>query len=493
MNFRQHLQKTIAEKRKILVVGLGISGIETSLFFARCGISVVACERETRQNYEKRSKFAARLPELEAAGPELHFGIDGELVTGLLQGVELCVLSPGVPLESAVVGALSRHKIHLISELELGIELRGTPSAIVTGSNGKTTTATLIHSMLCEDGFDSRLCGNIGVPVVHGLTREDLFAAPSGHRQMQVVEASSYQLETCTLIKPRIAMLLNVSDNHLERHGTLERYFRCKARLFSNQTREDYAILNIDDMLVRGLASSIAAQVYGIGCDGNFLLSHNGALIEYRPSEKIDRITLRMSGHQEIYDLLDSRLLGLHNRYNFAAAVLAARLSGACPEAIKRVIASFETLEHRLEFVEHRSGVLCINDSKSTTVAASVAALKSVCEAYPQSSITLMLGGLAKAGSWDSLMTLIRHHVDNMQPVICFGKDANIVASHCKVHGISFKRAAGLAEAYAQAMRQSVRGSIVLLSPACASFDEFGDFEERGRAFKAMITRDGGN
>ena len=224
----------------------------------------------------------------------------------------------------------------------------------------------------------------------------------------------------------------------------------------------------------------------------NFSATHQGALIEYRPSERLDRISLKIFGQHEIYDLLDSRLIGLHNRYNFAAAILAARLAGASREAIERVIANFETLEHRLEFVEHKSGVLCINDSKSTTVAASAAALQAVCEAFPQSSITLLLGGLAKAGSWDSLMSLIRHHSNSMLPVICFGKDANIVASHCKVHGIAHQRAASMSEAYAGAMRQSSRGNIVLLSPGCASFDEFTDFEERGRAFKALICREGG-
>ncbi|MBN8548981.1 MAG: NAD-binding protein, partial [Deltaproteobacteria bacterium] len=253
MNARSTLQHIVAEKLRVLVVGLGISGIETARFLTRCGISTVAVERTDEARFLKTTKFSSALQELRQAGVELHFGVDGEGAAGLFDRVALAILSPGVSLETAMCGALKRHSIPFMSELELGLELFQLPYVVVTGSNGKTTTVTLLHELLRAAGFDSRLCGNVGVPVVADLTKEHVFSEPPKEKRVLVVEASSYQLETCSSIKPKVAVLLNLSDNHLERHGTLQRYFEAKARAFANQDGNDFAVLNADDAMVFSL------------------------------------------------------------------------------------------------------------------------------------------------------------------------------------------------------------------------------------------------
>lgn len=482
MDVRLKLQQIAATQKRVLVVGLGISGIETARFLSRCGITVVTVERNSEEKFNHTTKFTQALQELRSNGVRSYFGVDGEGAADLFEGVELAVLSPGVSLETAMCGALKRHGIPFISELELGLEVFKLPSVIVTGSNGKTTTVTLIHELLKAAGFKSHLCGNVGVPVVAELTRDHVFSRPAEDKELLVVEASSYQLETCRNIKPKVGLLLNISDNHLERHGTLQRYFEAKARLFANQDENDFAVLNVDDAMVIGLAGRVRSQVAGFGksfAPGNPAF---GAAID-----STDRLTLRVAGKAETYDVTGSRLLGAHNRYNMASALLAARLMGAQKAALEQALVTFQPLEHRLELLELQSQPLFINDSKSTTVAASVAALRSVVERFPERPVSLLLGGLAKAGSWEPLMTLMSEKQSHLKRSICFGKDGNLLASHCRRHALPYVQAKSLQEAVSLAAGQSSSQDIVLLSPGCASFDQFSDFEERGNVFKSLV------
>ncbi|MBN8549039.1 MAG: UDP-N-acetylmuramoyl-L-alanine--D-glutamate ligase, partial [Deltaproteobacteria bacterium] len=366
--------------------------------------------------------------------------------------------------------------------LELGLELFQLPYVVVTGSNGKTTTVTLLHELLRAAGFDSRLCGNVGVPVVADLTKEHVFSEPPREKRVLVVEASSYQLETCCTIKPKVAVLLNLSDNHLERHGTLQRYFEAKARVFANQDGSDFAVLNADDAMVFSLAGRLAAKVAAFGKTFVPGSPQFGAAILGSGT-----IALKVAGQDETYDVSSSRLLGAHNRANMAAALLAARLMGAQSSALQRAVVEFQPLEHRLEFVEMYGRPLYINDSKSTTVAASVAALTSVVERFPQRSISLLLGGLAKAGSWEPLMNLMQEKQAHLKRIICFGKDGNLLASHCRRHALPHVQAKTLQEAVSLVAAQTTVQDIVLLSPGCASFDQFSDFEERGNVFKSLV------
>ncbi|MBX7138614.1 MAG: UDP-N-acetylmuramoyl-L-alanine--D-glutamate ligase [Oligoflexia bacterium] len=491
MNLRDELAKIRSQKGRVLVVGLGISGIEAARFLARAGITPIVVEREAEESYRKKSKLYSEISKLRELGAELHFGTDGEKVTALLDGVTLAVLSPGVSLESAVAGTLRRYPIRLVGELELGVELRGVPALVVTGSNGKSTTVNLMHAMLMAGGFESTLCGNIGTPVIAAVD-PNFEATGTPANTYQVVEASSYQLEICAVMRPKIAALLNVSDNHLERHGTMERYLNCKARIFENQQREDFALLNYDDARVRALAPRLKAQIIWIGQNPEVLKCDAGALIKYDPKSSVDAIHLKLPGHApEEVSVSGSPLMGAHNRYNFAFAFSAAKLCGVPTQKLLEVVSSFKTLEHRLEFIPG-TGRLIINDSKSTTVAASVAALQAVRAQFPERHVVVMLGGLAKAGAWDPLMQLIKRDSPSATRVICFGQDASLVASHCRAHAVEHAVSGGVADATAQALGMSRKEDLVLFSPGCASFDEFRDFEERGAFFKRCALESAG-
>lgn len=484
MDIRQTLAALASRRAKVLVVGLGISGIESARFLSRIGACPVVVEREEEGRYRARSKFGASLEALREAGIALHFGIEGESIAPLLAGVELAILSPGVSLESAVVGALRRRAIPLISELELGVEAHGGEAVVVTGSNGKSTTVTLIHHILRHAGLPAQLCGNVGVPVVAGLSL-DQRAATSEERL--VVEASSYQLESCAVLAPKVAVLLNLSDNHLERHGSMERYFTAKAQLFSEQGEGHFAVLNRDDPWVMRLAARVASSVLTFGV-GSAPTHGDGAWISYAPASGQDRITVRFGEECTQLDLSTCSLLGLHNRYNCAAAALACRAMGVASETIAEALQSFSPLTHRLEQLgESHRGALLINDSKSTTVAATVAAIRTVQEAFPQRRLVLLIGGLAKAGSWDPVLEALQERSDSLEPVRCFGKDATLLASHCRARSLPHQVHPTLAAATNSALAESDRSHVILLSPGCASFDEFSDFEHRGDVFKSLV------
>lgn len=485
MSFQQTLSVLRQEQRKVLVVGLGVSGVESAMFLVRAGLQVVVCERQAEAVFTQKSKFSGALPTLRGAGVEVHFGIDGEQVAPLLKDVGLVVLSPGVPLESSVVGTVRRLGVPYVSELELGIELHGGPSVVVTGSNGKSTTVSLLAHVLHEANVKARLCGNVGTPVIS--SEEILSHDARQDRSILVVEASSYQLEACTVLKPIVSVVLNISENHLERHGTMERYAVAKGRALALQDEEDYTIVNADDSMVMSLArkSRGTRAVFGQQPMAELAkLSEDWAHIA-GPAV----IRCRVNGTTEDYDMGSSHLMGLHNRYNCAAVILAARRLGVSREFIQLGLDSFSPLEHRLEPVLHGGSGLVFNDSKSTTVAASLAAFLTVRERYPKRPLLVMLGGLSKAGSWDPLLRRIKEEKDGVLPILCFGKDGPLLASHCKAHGLLCHVEPSLQAATARGMSalREVDGAILLLTPGCASFDEFSDFEQRGAKFKEYV------
>lgn len=481
MSAVQDLIKSLAQKgEKVLIVGMGVSGIGAAKFFNNQGISCICFERSQEADFLKKSKLAEEIQSLRGRGNEIHFGVDGEAAAQFFGNAALAVLSPGVPLESSICGAISRRGIKSIGELELGVESIGIPAAVVTGSNGKSTTVTLLAELLNAGGLKSLLCGNVGTPVV------SFSGERHGSDTRLVVEASSYQLESCSLIKPKVGVFLNLTDNHLERHGTLDRYLDAKANLFARQTSDDFAVLNFDDPKVKALAPKLKAKVLGITKDSRSA-ANPGALISYEPARGIDKVSIRIADIDEEYDVAGTNLLGLHNRYDIAAALLAARAIGAKPERLAAAVRSFKPLTHRLEAAGELDGVLYINDSKSTTVAASLAAVRAIREEYPARKLTLMIGGLAKAGSWDPLLGFLGREKKFLNPIICFGKDARILASHCKAVGLGHEISGGMGEGLAAARRVTESGGIVLLSPGCASFDEFLDFEDRGSVFKSLV------
>jgi UDP-N-acetylmuramoylalanine--D-glutamate ligase len=488
MSFQSAIDALTRDKKKVLVVGLGISGIESSKFLVRHGLGVVLAERQSEELFLARSKFAPAVGELRALGVEIRFGVEGESLVPHLGNVGLAIVSPGVPLESAVIGTISRLKIPYVSELELGIELHGGKSVVVTGSNGKSTTVSLIDHILSTAGMRSYLCGNVGTPVI---SSEELHSEEVSDRSLLVVEASSYQLEACTVLKPSVAVILNLSENHLERHGSMERYGAAKGRVLKLQGSEDLAVINADDPAVMNLARSCRAT---IGIFGTAPLAQLAKMAPIAAS--IDEraaggavVSACINGEIESYETRECALLGAHNRHNMAAAILAARRCGASAESVQRGLNTFAPLEHRLEVIHRTESRIIINDSKSTTVAASLAAFRTVHGHFPEHRLIVMLGGLSKAGSWDPLLTVIKSAAAGVEPVVCFGKDGSLLAGHCRAHGIACEVAPTLRDATQLALKRlsALPNGIVLLTPGCASFDEFTDFEHRGTQFKLYV------
>ena len=486
MSLRLTLEDIASSGKRVLVIGLGIRGIESARFFARHGIKVVIAEKQSEIAFREASKYEADIPTLMALGIEVCFGLDGEGIAPKLADVGLVLVSPGVSLESSIMGTVKRLGVPCVSELELGVQLHRGRSVVVTGSNGKSTTSALIEHMIRTSGGRTSLCGNVGASVV---SHAELLDGPENGTSILLVDASSYQLESSTVLKPSVSVILNISENHLERHGSLERYATVTGRVLRLQSKQDLAVLNADDALVFGMAKSCRAQigVFGERSPAEMAqVSSTWAHISYSAS-RFGRIELCFEGVMESYATDTSKLLGPHNRYNMAAAVLVSRSLGISQKTIQEGLVTFSPLEHRLEEIVDDGILKVFNDSKSTTVAASVAALSTVISLYEQKQIVLMIGGLSKAGSWKPLLAEISKGGSTRVNVVCFGKDAHLLASHCRSQGVCPEERGSLKDATHAAFSLMPDGGVLLLSPGCASFDEFSDFEHRGKEFKRYV------
>ena len=465
---------------KYLVVGLGMSGISSARVLRSQGFEVICVEGQSKDEYLKHSPYAADVEALQERGVIFHFSVDGERVAPLLGGVRTAILSPGVSLSSAIVSAIRARGIALKSELELGLEFAGSDYLLVTGSNGKSTTVSLLASILNEGSLNAFLCGNVGRPVVCSIE-----SAKESRAEVLVVEASSYQLETSLDIAPKIAIFMNLTENHLERHGNMERYFEAKLNAFKNQTESDFVILNSDDPWANKVARHSVAKPLFFG-ESVASTTPNGATL--RPER--GSIELRFGSKQLEIDIDGLKLFGWHNAYNIAAAGLAALAYGVAPEVIQRAVAEFKPLRHRLEICSSSTFPgITVNDSKATTVAAACSGLKATLQRFPDHKIIPMLGGLAKAGSWTPLMEMLRGAGDQVEKCICFGEDARIIANSAKELGIEILLIeGGLSEALSRARELCSERTVLLFSPGCASFDEFRNFEERGDAFCSLVS-----
>ena len=377
VTLQETLDSVKSSGKRVLIVGLGISGVESARFLVTYGIAVTIAEKQSEAAFRSKAKCASELQQLTDAGVEIVFGVDGERIAPYLVDTGLVILSPGVPIESAVVGALKRTTIPFVAEFELGLQLHRGKSIVVTGSNGKSTTSSLIHLMLQRGGHPSALCGSAGGPV---LSNKEPVPIPFDRHSVLVAEASSYQLEACTILKPAVSVVLNISENHLERHGSLERYAGATSRVLRLQTGDDLAVVNADDPVVMEMARSSRASlaVFGSKSEAELQkLSSTWAQLSY-PGNDHGLIVISRQGVREQYSTNAARLLGAHNRYNMAAAILVARHMNVSPEVIQDALNSFLPLEHRLEMVWNDGRRLVINDSKSTTVDASLAAVVTV-------------------------------------------------------------------------------------------------------------------
>ena len=442
--------------KRVLVVGLGRSGLAAALFLRRRGAQVTVSDVRSAQALEKE------IPMLLEEGIAVEAGGHGLLT---FRRQDLLVVSPGVPLDTPEIRQVRAFGQTILGEVELASRFLEGQTLAITGSNGKTTTTTLCGEILTASGLPTFVGGNIGIPVV-ALTEQ---SQPGG---WNVLEMSSFQLETIETFRPKIAVLLNITPDHLDRHGTFENYRAAKERIFLNQDAGDFLVLNADDEAAQGAAARARSQVFWFSRSrvvrqGAFVL--NGVIL-FRPSEH--------GGAEPILPLSAIPLKGVHNLENVLAAVAATRLAGVAPEVIHHAVAAFQAVEHRLEFVAAVGGVSYYNDSKATNVDAAAKAIASF-----DQGVHLILGGKDKDSDYRTLRPLITERV---RALYLIGAAAEKIESHLR-GAAPIRRAGTLASAVEEAAAAAEPGDTVLLAPACSSFDQFRDYEDRGRHFKQLV------
>lgn len=440
--------------KQVLVIGLGKTGIATARFLAHRGARIAVTDEKPAAAWQ------ATLTELAGLQPGLRV-VAHE--TCSVAGSDLVVPSPGVPPTNPLLREALRSGIPVLSELELACRFCRTPIVAITGTNGKTTVTTLIGELLAATGKKVFVGGNIGAPLIGYIDSPQ-------EADWAVVEVSSFQLQWAETFHPRIALLLNVTSDHVDYHGSFAEYRRIKERIFARQTREDLAILNADegpteDLRHRlagrcALFSSTRAVPAGMWLDGD-LLRHIAA-----------------EGTDASYPREMIHLPGRHNVENVMAAILAARECGCTPAQIVRTIEGFSGIAHRIEYVGEKDGVRFYDDSKGTNVGAVVRAIESFSE-----PLVLLMGGRDKEGDFETLAPLLPGRV---RELILFGEARGKIAG--RIGGlVPTRQIATLREAVPLAAESAGAGEVVLLSPGCASFDEFTDYKHRGRVFQELV------
>lgn len=442
------------------VVGALPSGLYAALYLHNHGVDVFVSEFKQRSADEKY-EHAARL--LQQVGVPFEFG---QNTASIMVAYDVVIVSPGVPPEAPIVLAAAQTGKLIVGETEIAA-YAGLSVLAVTGSNGKSTTTTLLGEIVTEEYPDAVTGGNLGTPVSQLLVEHPM-AGPA------VLEVSCFQLETVHTFHPRVAIFSNLVPNHLDRYGTMERYFATKKRLFENMTADDVAVLNWDDSTLRVLGPTLSPSVFYFGLgDGVFSGAHvvDGAIIF--------KDTTRMV---ELFRETDLRIWGRHNVANAMSAALAAFLYGISPDAIRRAVGGFNGLPHRLEYVGTAGGVTFVNDSKATTPESVMTAADAMTGRY-----AVILGGSSKSVSFD---TMARHLAQdkNLVSAIMMGATGPAIEDSLRKAGMkTIVRVESLEDAVSNGVRLLSAGGTLLLSPACASFDMFRDFEQRGDRFREIV------
>lgn len=441
-------------------MGAGKSGVESARFLAGHGATVALHDRKP---VEEWSDAARSLKESHNVGL-----ISGDLPSWLLDQIDLVVISPGVPTNTIPARYVDRKDGEVIGEIELAYRFLKGRVVGITGSNGKTTTTALIGELLKNAGVKTQVGGNIGTPLL-SLTET------STDETWTVAELSSFQLETIKDFRPNVGLCLNVTPNHLDRYDSFQDYAAAKHRLFMNQTADDTAILNADDKITASWAAGLKAKVVMFSVKAEL---DNGFFL--RGSELI----CRADGEENILTTRDDIFLrGLHNVENVLAAFAAGFACGASPESMRETVKEFKGVEHRIEFVAEIDGVKFYNDSKATSVDATSKALEAL--SGDDGRTILILGGRGKNAPYAPLIGLIEASV---RALILVGEDADNIESQLSGHA-DILRADSIDDAVKKGFETAMAGDAVLLAPACASFDMFKSFEERGDVFKAAVMR----
>ena len=448
------------EGKKVLVCGMARSGVSAAQCLYELGARVTISDSKAEE------KLAEALQPLE--GMDIRRCLGDQAQPADLESYDLAVTSPGIPMQAPILRAVQAAGVPLIGELELGAQVSRAPLYAVTGTNGKTTTTTLIGEIFRNLGKTTYVVGNIGYPFTACALR-------CGEEDVVVAEVSSFQLETITTFHPHIAVMCNITEDHLNRHGTMEEYIRVKERIFENMGQGDYAVLNLDDPIVRGMAERIP-------CAPAFFSRRQevetGAYLEG------EEVVFSLNGHKKRVLRADEiRIPGEHNLENALAATALAMLAGVPAPVVRHTLKTFPGVEHRIETVRTVEGVTSINDSKGTNVDASIRAMRAM-----KVPTVLLAGGYDKHTDFLPLAREIL--ASKIHTVVVLGDTAEQIERALRAVGFeSILHAKTFEEAVLLARSCAREGENVLLSPACASFDMFQDYEERGRVFKEIVSR----
>ena len=441
--------------KKIVVLGLALSGVAAAKLAARQGADVFVSD-----NHDT-SELQGTLTDLK------ELGIKGELGqhSNQIYDADLWIISPGIAQDSELIQKGQYKDISIISEIEFASWFTEAPILAITGSNGKTTTAHLLAEMIQTDDLHGLLAGNVGIPF-SAMVLEDLENPDS--KRVWILEISSFQMEFITHFKPYIAILLNITPDHLNRYPSMKEYIAAKMKMWSRQTAKDFIVYNADDtILVEEIAESTSRKIaFGLG--------HHPEAI-FQPN----RTKIYTEEHATLIEMNQLALPGKHNLANALAAATAAHLMGIPNKLISVTMSQFSGVPHRLESIAEINGVTYINDSKATNLDAVQVALESFSQ-----PIILLLGGLDKGGDFRSLLP---HTHNNLKEVIAFGQAKELILTALR-DAVRSTSVMDLKEALELAQNCSQPGDVVLLSPGCASFDQFKNFEERGNYFRSLVT-----
>lgn len=446
------------ENKKVLVVGMARSGVAAAQLLRAYGAEVTVNDSKSEE------ELGSQLRPLEGLQLTRRFGCPA---MDLLEGMDVLVISPGIPDTAPFVVRAKEAGIYVIGELELAAQLsKGTLTA-VSGTNGKTTTVSLLGEIFANSGKVTHVVGNIGYPF-------SLAALVSKEDDVVVCEVSSFQMETADTFHPHVALLTNITEDHLNRHGTMEVYTAMKMRMFANQTANDYAVFNADDPGLEGLAAQVHSHVLQFSRKNEV---KEGAFV--RDGQIIIRMNgteRKVCGTEEIY------IPGPHNLENALGAVCVAAAMKVPIPVIRHSLRTFRGVEHRIERVRELEGITYINDSKGTNTDSTIKAVQTM-----TAPTVIILGGYDKHTSFEPLSREMRQS-PMIRKAILIGETADLIRTSLERNGFTnFEYAGSLGEAVQKARASAEGGWNVLLSPACASFDMFKDYEERGRVFKEIV------
>jgi UDP-N-acetylmuramoylalanine--D-glutamate ligase len=444
------------KNKRVLVVGLGKSGLSAAMFLRAQGARVTVSDTRSAV------ALAKEIPALLEAGIMVESGGHGLLT---FRRQDLIVISPGVPMDTPEVKQVIAFGLPVIGELELASRYLQGQVVAITGSNGKTTTTTLIGKIFTDSNAPTLVGGNIGLPVI------DLVAKSTADT-VSVLEVSSFQLETVEQFHPHIAIILNITPDHLDRHGSFENYVAAKERIFAKQDANDYLVLNADDRVTQMSAGRTKSEVFWFSATKAV---RRGAFVR---DGVIVWIAKENGVTEPVMPVAEIHLKGAHNVENVLAAVCAGRLARIPAESIRASVAAFRAVEHRLEWVRTRNGVEFYNDSKATNVDAAMKAIASFA-----GGVHLILGGKDKDSDYRVMADMLKQRV---KVVYTIGSAAEKIDR--ELHGVvKMVSAQTMQRAVAEAAKTAVAGDVVLLSPACSSFDQFENYEHRGRVFRQLV------